>query len=129
MACRLGNWLSTPPASLPASPCSVGDQLRFGESSRLYVLGGPKELMPEEGPSKEDRMKQAALKVSRFGGARPASSSWHGVQHTASVRAAALQVTRCLLASVYARCAVQAMAARREREEQVSKAQMEAALG
>lgn len=41
----------------------VGDQLRFGESSRLYVLGGPEDLMPEEGPSREDRMKQAALKV------------------------------------------------------------------
>ncbi|PRW44332.1 Kanadaptin isoform B [Chlorella sorokiniana] len=65
-------------------PLRVGDQLRFGESTRLYVLGGPDELMPQEGPSKEERMKQAALK---------------------------------------------AMAARRERDEQVSKAQMEAALG
>jgi hypothetical protein len=37
--------------------------LRFGESSRSYILCGPAELMPEEGPSKEDRMKQAALKV------------------------------------------------------------------
>jgi hypothetical protein len=41
----------------------VGDQLRFGESSRIYILTGPAELMPEEGPSREDRMKQAALKV------------------------------------------------------------------
>lgn len=62
----------------------VGDQLRFGESSRTYVLGGPAELMPDEGPSKEDRMKQAALR---------------------------------------------ALAARREREGFVAKAQMEAALG
>jgi hypothetical protein len=37
--------------------------LRFGESSRSYILCGPAELMPEEGPSKEDRLKQAALKV------------------------------------------------------------------
>ena len=46
-------------------PLRVGDQLRFGESSRTYILGGPAELMPDEGPSREDRMKQAALKVLR----------------------------------------------------------------
>lgn len=43
----------------------MGDQLRFGESSRTYVLCGPADLMPDEGPSREDRMKQAALKVGR----------------------------------------------------------------
>ena len=44
-------------------PLRVGDQLRFGESSRTYVLGGPAELMPDEGPSRLDRLKAAALKV------------------------------------------------------------------
>lgn len=37
--------------------------MRFGESSRLYVLGGPAELMPEEGPSREQRQQAAALEV------------------------------------------------------------------
>ena len=41
----------------------VGDVMRFGESSRLYVLGGPAELMPEEGPSREQRQQAAALEV------------------------------------------------------------------
>lgn len=56
--------------------CRVGDQLRFGESSRTYVLCGPADLMPEEGPSREDRMKQAALKVGRsLPRARPCSDA------------------------------------------------------
>ncbi|GAB4814362.1 hypothetical protein N2152v2_001408 [Parachlorella kessleri] len=44
-------------------PFRVGDMARFGESSRLYVLGGPAELMPEEGPSREQRRQQTALQA------------------------------------------------------------------
>ena len=52
------------PHLLPPPPLRrVGDQVRFGESTRLFVLEGPTELMPDEGPSREDKMKAAALKV------------------------------------------------------------------
>ncbi|KAJ7562912.1 hypothetical protein O6H91_03G088700 [Diphasiastrum complanatum] len=37
------------------APLHVGDVFRFGLSSRLYVLQGPTELMPEEGLSKVER--------------------------------------------------------------------------
>lgn len=36
-------------------PLHVGDVLKFGLSSRLYVLQGPTELMPKEGPTKAQR--------------------------------------------------------------------------
>jgi hypothetical protein len=42
---------------------AVGDQLRFGESSRVHVLGGPAELMPAEGPGREARRQAAALEA------------------------------------------------------------------
>lgn len=35
--------------------------VRFGQSSRLYVLAGPAELMPEEGPSRAERREMAML--------------------------------------------------------------------
>jgi hypothetical protein len=45
------------------APLRVGDMVRFGQSSRLYVLQGPAELMPEEGPSAGERREMAALAV------------------------------------------------------------------
>ena len=57
--------------------------IRFGQSSRQYILTGSPEFMPEEGPSREQRRQVAAL---------------------------------------------EAMAARREREAAVAQAQMESAL-
>jgi hypothetical protein len=39
----------------------VGDTIRFGNSSRLYVLGGPDELRPEEGLTASAKAKLAAL--------------------------------------------------------------------
>ena len=39
----------------------VGDQIRFGESSRVHVLCGPAELMPAEGPNKKEKMLRAAM--------------------------------------------------------------------
>lgn len=36
-------------------PLHVGDVLKFGLSSRLYVLQGPTELMPKEGPTKAQK--------------------------------------------------------------------------
>lgn len=43
----------------------VGDMVRFGESSRMYILCGPTELMAEEGPSREERRQAAALEALR----------------------------------------------------------------
>ena len=43
--------------------CSVGDILKFGQSSRMFILGGPAELMPEEGLSRPQRQHLAALEV------------------------------------------------------------------
>lgn len=38
----------------------VGDHLKMGESSRTYILGGPAQLMPEQGPSREQRRQDKA---------------------------------------------------------------------
>jgi hypothetical protein len=43
--------------------CSVGDQVRFGQSSRVYLFGGPQELLPEEGISRMQRQQLAAIAV------------------------------------------------------------------
>ena len=42
-------------------PVRVGDQIRLGESSRVYVLDGDESLMPEEGLSAEELRALAAL--------------------------------------------------------------------
>lgn len=39
----------------------VGDMVRFGESSRTFIFTGPVDLLPEEGPSREQRRQAAAL--------------------------------------------------------------------
>lgn len=39
--------------------------LRFGQSTRLYLYGGPEELMPEEGLTKAQRKQAALLEVRR----------------------------------------------------------------
>lgn len=52
----------------PRRDCRVGDMVRLGQSSRLYVFTGPGELMPEEGPSREQKHQMAALKVWRVTG-------------------------------------------------------------
>ena len=41
------------------TPLAVGDQLKFGQSTRMYILAGPAELMPEEGPSLKERKELA----------------------------------------------------------------------
>lgn len=43
------------------APVFVGDQVRFGQSSRVFVVSGAVELMPEEGLSLEERRKLKAL--------------------------------------------------------------------
>lgn len=45
--------------------CRVGDMMRFGQSSRMFILGGPPEFMPEEGLSREERHRLAAMEVFR----------------------------------------------------------------
>ena len=34
----------------------VGDMFKFGRSTRMYILGGPTELMPEEGLTKKQHL-------------------------------------------------------------------------
>ena len=41
----------------------VGDHIRFGESTRTYVLSGPMEMMPEEGPNKHQKLQEAAMQA------------------------------------------------------------------
>ena len=48
------------------APVFVGDQIRFGQSSRVFCVAGAAELMPEEGLSRDERRKLRALeKMSR----------------------------------------------------------------
>jgi hypothetical protein len=43
--------------------CRVGDMIKFGQSTRDWLLCSPAELMPEEGPSKTQRLEARLLKV------------------------------------------------------------------
>jgi hypothetical protein len=43
----------------------VGDTIRFGQSSRLYVLTGPAELMPQEGLSKQQQKQLKLLEAAQ----------------------------------------------------------------
>lgn len=43
------------------APVRVGDVIKFGQSTRLYIVQGPPELMPEEGPSKQQRQEMMVL--------------------------------------------------------------------
>ena len=43
------------------APVFVGDQIKFGQSSRVFVVSGAVELMPEEGLSRDERRKLRAL--------------------------------------------------------------------
>eukprot|EP00877_Chromochloris_zofingiensis_P009069 jgi/Chrzof1/4415/Cz14g12090.t1 len=46
-------------------PVRVGDIIRFGQSSRMYVLSGPSDLMPEEGLSRLQRRQLALLEAAQ----------------------------------------------------------------
>ena len=41
----------------------VGDMFKFGRSTRMYILGGPDELRPEEGLTRDQRRTAALLEV------------------------------------------------------------------
>jgi hypothetical protein len=43
--------------------CRVGDTFKLGQSSRLYLLGGPEQMMPEEGLSREQRKQLRIMQV------------------------------------------------------------------
>lgn len=47
--------------------CRVGDTFAFGQSSRMFVLTGPSELMPDEGLSKQQRKQLAMLEAAQVG--------------------------------------------------------------
>jgi hypothetical protein len=55
----------------------VGDTIRFGHSSRLYVLTGPAELMPQEGLSKQQKQQLKLLEAAQVR-ASVISVSWMG---------------------------------------------------
>src|SRR3569833_2120768 len=46
-------------------PVHVGDVLKFGQSSRLYVFQGPAELMPEEGLSRTEKQQLKRLEAAQ----------------------------------------------------------------
>ncbi|GAQ91101.1 hypothetical protein KFL_007270080 [Klebsormidium nitens] len=46
-------------------PVHVGDVLKFGQSSRLYVFQGPAELMPEEGLSRAEKQQLKRLEAAQ----------------------------------------------------------------
>lgn len=50
-----------------AALCRVGDTFRFGQSSRMYVLTGPQDLMPQEGLSKQQKKQLAMLEAAQVG--------------------------------------------------------------
>ena len=43
--------------------CRVGDTFKLGQSTRLYLLGGPEQMMPEEGLSREQRKQLRIMQV------------------------------------------------------------------
>lgn len=65
-ATQLGvEWCSS---SLPIRECGhwcrrVGDLIKFGQSTRMYVFCGPAELMPEEGLTRDQKRHLATLEV------------------------------------------------------------------
>lgn len=67
-------------SSLPVRECAhrgrrVGDLIKFGQSTRMYVFCGPAELMPEEGLTRDQKRHLATLEV-----APPLSCGDQGVQ-------------------------------------------------
>ena len=42
----------------------MGDIIKFGQSSRLFIINGPQDLMPEEGLTKTQKLQLRALEVS-----------------------------------------------------------------
>eukprot|EP00775_Hariotina_reticulata_P006570 gene6570-6798_t len=47
------------------APIRVGDTVRFGQSTRMYVLTGPTELMPAEGLNKQQKKQVALLEAAQ----------------------------------------------------------------
>ena len=63
VACSTRRGTCTPLCKACAADCRVGDLIKFGQSTRLCLLGGPEELLPDEGLNREQRRQQAATKV------------------------------------------------------------------
>ncbi|CAG9467194.1 unnamed protein product [Pedinophyceae sp. YPF-701] len=69
------------------APLAVGDQLKLGQSTRIYILNGPVDLMPEEAPSRAQlRALQRAEAARERGVDVPASDAAaphaHGCAHS-----------------------------------------------
>lgn len=92
----------------------VGDMIRFGQSSRRYIVTGSPEFLPEEGPNKEQRRQLVALEV---GGVL---FDKFAVSCTCPGSSQRRKITLFLL--------LKAMALRKEREAAIAKTQMESAL-
>ena len=54
-------------ARLGGATYRVGDTFKLGQSSRLYLLGGPEQMMPEEGLSREQRKQLRIMQVCSCG--------------------------------------------------------------
>ena len=63
--------------------CRVGDMFKFGRSTRTYILGGPAELMPEEGLTKKQAQEVKALEVRPCGSILLAACPCHGSHRAA----------------------------------------------
>lgn len=48
----------------PPAGRRVGDMFKFGRSTRMYILGGPADLMPKEGLTKKQMLQMKALEAS-----------------------------------------------------------------
>ena len=62
----------------------VGDMFKFGRSTRMYILGGPTELMPEEGLTKKQMLAMKALEARTLPNAASSSrglSDTHKANH------------------------------------------------
>lgn len=46
-------------------PLHVGDTFKIGQSSRVYIFGGPPELLPEEGLNREERRRLRMLELAQ----------------------------------------------------------------
>ena len=102
---------------------------KFGRSTRMYILGGPADLMPEEGLTKKQAREVKALEVSPCGAFLPVECPI--VEHTEPPPPCKVHHIILGLRSLQALKSLpswQAKEARKEREAQVAKVQMEAAL-
>jgi hypothetical protein len=89
--------------SSPLCLYRVGDTFVFGQSSRMFVLTGPAELMPQEGLNKQQRKQLQLLEAAQVeegGGGQGEDAPFTSVFNVCNAsgrRGRLLQPCRCLL--------------------------------